>query len=153
MKCQFEFYPNPNRMCVHLSQRLSDDRAVTFWHKSHNVDEQPSYVLKIFEIDGITEVTLQQYSISLEKGSVFEWEDILFEVINVLNKDFALLDDDKIWFVPLVNSASSNQESSIYEGLKVKEAKKKTPPNDDYDEDGNPNEESMNFDEVSEEES
>ncbi len=83
MKYKLEFQPNPDCIAIHITKRIVQNLCEYFDSPTDKVDvwednkivgqkEPPIYIKRLFEVDGIVGIHLNQYSISLEKGSAFE---------------------------------------------------------------------------------
>ncbi len=96
MKYKLEFHPNPNCLSIHVTSRLVNNMCENFESPSDKIDvwngntivgekDPPVYVTRLFGVDGIKTVHIDQYEISLTKGSAFEWNDMLGRIITILN--------------------------------------------------------------------
>ena len=45
---------------------------------------QPELVKALFSIEGLTEVALRSYEIWVDKGSVFEWDDLIPKILPII---------------------------------------------------------------------
>lgn len=96
MKYKIEEYPNPHRIGVHLTKKLTEEMIISF-HSAKSVLDQKDYTGEpvdedvrllagaLYQIDGINDVTIKPYHISIGKGECFEWQDIEPEVIRTIN--------------------------------------------------------------------
>ena len=90
MKVRIEMFPNPDCACMHLDQRVTDSTIVTFMGKDWQLKKQPKFVKKLFLIDGVEDITLQQHSITIKKGKLFDFGEILRQAIEIIKNDLSL---------------------------------------------------------------
>lgn len=104
MKYKLEFHPNPDCLSIHITKRLVKSGCQRFESSTDKIDiwdnnmvvgqkDPPAFVTRLFEVEGIKTVHIDQYEIDLEKGSVFEWNDMLERIISILNIE--LFPDDE----------------------------------------------------------
>ncbi len=72
-----EFFPNPNCCTIHVSALVTEEMILTFDCRSWQPKKMTPMVSALFDIKGISKVTLQSYEIHLVKGKVYRWEEIL----------------------------------------------------------------------------
>lgn len=89
MLYQVEYHPNPNCMSIHVSKRLTDDCIELFDGKNWNKKKQPRLVLELFDIEGIVSVSLHQYEMTIIKGRVFDWDNLIQQIIPVIQAQLA----------------------------------------------------------------
>ncbi|OGI24975.1 MAG: hypothetical protein A3J76_04365 [Candidatus Moranbacteria bacterium RBG_13_45_13] len=70
-----------------LNVRLSDSPRY-FHSPGHNKKEQPAWVKEVFQIEGVEEVSFNQYRVSIRKAKLFKIEDISPKVGAILMKHF-----------------------------------------------------------------
>lgn len=92
MKYQFEHHPNPQCITLHVDVELP---YVTERYKAfgdEEVDEEDrQFFADLIDIRGIQYVSLGvggRYQASFTKGSVFDWEPIKAEVLEVFRRRF-----------------------------------------------------------------
>ena len=95
MKYKLEFCPNPDMIQLHLQKRLctsiesfdTPDDKIDVWKGNEIVGEKdpPRFVQRLWEVPGITGITIKHYELSLMKGSAFDWNDMLEQIIAILN--------------------------------------------------------------------
>lgn len=95
MKYKLEFCPNPDMIILHVQKRLctrietfdSPEDKIDVWKGQEIVGEKdpPAFVKRLWEVEGITGITIQHYDLSLQKGSAFDWNDMLEQIIAILN--------------------------------------------------------------------
>lgn len=93
MEYQLQQYNHPDLMDLHVPKRLI--RAPLFHAVSADTRRLPEWVKALLEIEGIQDVSVQLYRLTLYKGRLFGWEAILLEVGRILEREFdtqALLD-------------------------------------------------------------
>jgi hypothetical protein len=106
MKYKLEFCPNPDMIQLHIQKRLctniesfeSPDDKIDVWKGNEiaGVKEPPRYIKRLWEVQGITGITIQHYELSLTKGSAFDWNDMLEQIIAILNLELFPDSDPKI---------------------------------------------------------
>jgi hypothetical protein len=72
---------------IHVDTRLSREFLMYEGPDDEGIlptDKKPEYVSDIFGIEGVTTVCVDQYKLSLSKGSVYSWDEILPAVIDIL---------------------------------------------------------------------
>lgn len=93
MKFKVE-YPlkHPNAVIVHVNQSLTDKSCEVFKIGSITPDKEsptPAPVIEILAIPGVTVVQLFRYRLSVEKGDVFEWEDLFPQVLAIIKSYYS----------------------------------------------------------------
>jgi len=75
------------RLCNSIETFNSPEDKIDVWKGQQIVDEKdpPSYIKRLWEVQGITGITIQHYELSLTKGSAFDWNDMLEQIIAILN--------------------------------------------------------------------
>lgn len=95
MKYKIEECPNQNILCFHVTEKISSnfmisiDSMETFEMFKDEIRKDEREFLKhlsgaLLAIHGVTEITFDKYEISVEKGEVFDWENIEPDVIHVI---------------------------------------------------------------------
>lgn len=95
---KLHFCPNLDIAVLDLKVRLWDG-IQTFRNRCDKMEiwnndvlyyvDPPDYIQKLLEIPGVEGVTIQGYSIDIEKGSAFDWQED-----NILNRVKAVLADE-----------------------------------------------------------
>ena len=86
MEYHLQQYNHPDLMDLHVSKRLI--RAPLFHAVSAETRRLPEWVKALLEIEGIQDVSVQPYRLTLYKGRLFEWAVILLEVGRILEREF-----------------------------------------------------------------
>lgn len=95
MKILVEFFPNPDSIALHVDKKVIDSMIVSFNAPDCDKSKQPVYVQKLFnDFKDIGSVTLEPYEIHMQKGSVFEWHELIPKIEEILRTDFS--DDGEI---------------------------------------------------------
>ncbi|MBX4211567.1 MAG: NifU N-terminal domain-containing protein [Candidatus Yanofskybacteria bacterium] len=68
---------DPHSVTIHVSQELWLKKAVSWCAPDDQYPKQPSYVVDIFGLDGITEISVNRYYIVVEKSPLFSWKHLL----------------------------------------------------------------------------
>ena len=91
MKYRLQYYPNGDIVTIHVDQRASNKRIAcgegfcAFDMKTEEaLKKGPSLVKALLNIRGVILVELDNYEIKLEKGAVFEWDDILGKALVII---------------------------------------------------------------------
>lgn len=96
MNHKIETFPNPDCICIHVQKRLTQKMCERFESPSSLIHvysddgavagtkEQPAYVKRLFSVNGIQTVHIDQFSINLTKGSAFDWETMLPQIMAIL---------------------------------------------------------------------
>lgn len=85
-RLQHEFCPNPDYCIVHVSEPVLSDTIVTFDSPDSQRNKSTPMVQDFFGIKGIVKVTLQRYQISILKGRVYRWEELLPDIEKIILK-------------------------------------------------------------------
>jgi len=67
----------PGLCWVNVSERVTDKPELTFISRSSQPHNMTQMVSALFDIKGVSSVLLQPYRVSIGKGDVFSWEEIL----------------------------------------------------------------------------
>ena len=98
MKFKIEEFPNPELIEVHVSKRLADKNHIEFFDMTYALlskhkEELKDLVRELFQIEGVTSINVNQYSIRIHKGLCFEWEEIVPAIISALDIMLATNED------------------------------------------------------------
>jgi hypothetical protein len=78
-------YPNENVRSYATTKHSGE----TYKRYSRQLTKKaPQLVKDLLEVDGVVEVGLEPYKISVEKGDAFSWDEIEGEILAVLRKHF-----------------------------------------------------------------
>ncbi len=88
MKYVIEYKPDPDYAIIHLSKRIIGEKKVSIGGGLEVLygknAKQHAFAQKIAHIDGVTELDIDGYKISIRKGKVFDWPEILPKTIDIL---------------------------------------------------------------------
>ncbi len=88
MKLRIGFFPEePNYASVHIDKRVTKENFEHF-NGPNNDKEYPQFVRELFNLKGVEGVCLRQHEISLTKGDVFDWNDIIISTKEIIRKHF-----------------------------------------------------------------
>jgi hypothetical protein len=89
MKYVLEYSPCPDRLTIHLNRCIATKRTQVF-DTDEGVDTypRPSFVKDLFRIDGVVEVFVMPYEVTLVKGTAFDWEAIIPIALALLSVTF-----------------------------------------------------------------
>lgn len=79
-----EFVPNPDMCIFHVSEVVTDQRILSFDSLNAQPEKKTPMVRELQSIKGLVRITIQPYMISIEKGRVFNWREILPRIDEVL---------------------------------------------------------------------
>lgn len=71
-----------------LSEQIVCGEGIVYQLPRGNREEVPNFVKKIFDIEGVTNVRVQQYQVSLNKAKLFDWDDIRPQAELILREEF-----------------------------------------------------------------
>lgn len=77
---------NPDYCIIHVSERVIHRHVTTFDSPGAQPEEMTPMVHELFGVKGVSEIILRAYEVSIIKGSVFSWEEILPQVEAVILK-------------------------------------------------------------------
>jgi len=123
-------YTHSNGFTIHLQKRLTKKSYQSLFRPSEKLkileecnysseedfydheietDPTPLYIKRIWCIDGIKSIYIDQYSIQIEKGSAFEWDAIPERVISILNLELFPFDSvpEKIVKIPETDASNT----------------------------------------------
>jgi len=90
-----EIVPNPNMRIFHTNFEISESHIQVFYRPLRESSEEyltkigrigATIVRRLFRIPGVTRVFVHPYSLDIEKGECFEWNQIEPKVIEVIMK-------------------------------------------------------------------
>ncbi len=84
MKYKLMYHPNPECLTVNVNVELTNEMIELFDSIKYASGKNKKFVEELFGIAGVTGVSLHKYELGITKGSVFEWEDIIQEVIMII---------------------------------------------------------------------
>lgn len=79
-----EMCPNPNRCVFHVSEEVTTQMILTFESRDCQKEKSSSLIDDLFNIQGITSVTLMPYQVTIGKGTVFSWDELRPDIEAVL---------------------------------------------------------------------
>ncbi len=115
MKFRIEEFVNRDLITIHLSKKISEESHITFyspaWTNEKYSGQKPEELRylagSLFQIDGVTEVTIHPYEISIQKGMCFTWDELVPQLIRAINVMVA----DKEEMEELPKIAMSDEEA------------------------------------------
>ena len=85
MKYAVEYHPNPDCATIHLSKKIAGESKISIGGiLGGKKAEQPVFAKEIMAIDGVVSLRVDEYEVFISKGKVFDWPEILPEIINIL---------------------------------------------------------------------
>jgi hypothetical protein len=94
MKYRIEYYPNGDIVTIHSDQRMSvkpktyGDDLFSGLSLKESLKTGPSFIKSILVVRGVKSVSINGYEVRIEKGSVFQWDDILGKALAIINVEF-----------------------------------------------------------------
>lgn len=88
-RLKHEFCTNPDYCIIHVSDPVIKETIITFDSPNSQPDKSMPIVQDLFDINGVAKVTIQRYRVSIEKGHVYRWEELLPDIENILLKHLA----------------------------------------------------------------
>lgn len=94
MKYKLQFCPNPEVIKFHFQKRLcfgttlfdSPKAKLKIWEGNDCIEQEPpTYIKRLWEVPGLVSISIQNYSIQLQKGEAFDWNDMLERITAILN--------------------------------------------------------------------
>lgn len=92
-RLEHEFHPDPDRCSVHVSEPVTNRRILSFDSPSEQVGEQTEMIKSLFGIKGVVSVTLKGYEISIGKGRVYNWNELLPSVDEIIVKHLTVKEE------------------------------------------------------------
>lgn len=84
---RFEFNGNPEYTTVHVSERLTDQPysvSQTFMHKGRYTQEDMNLYALLMSVEGVTEIRIGKYNVSIKRGCVYSKQEICESVIEAI---------------------------------------------------------------------
>lgn len=86
--CLVETVPSDIALNINLNRRIAAGRAFTESVFAENrVFKNQNLVNRIMAINGVTEVSADQYELRVEKARVFEWKDLCPEILTIISEE------------------------------------------------------------------
>ena len=86
-RLQPEFFPNPDYCTLHVSEEVATEPWIlTFEGPEAQPKEMTPMVRNLFRVKGVSKVTLQRYEVSIGKGRVYDWKELLPQIEAILLK-------------------------------------------------------------------
>lgn len=89
----YELSPSPSHFealghgyIFHVTEEVTSEPVITFLSRNGQLEKQPHFIAKLFDIRGVLAVVLQPYQVIVYKARLFEWEPILPQVELVLRE-------------------------------------------------------------------
>ena len=83
-RLEHRFHPNHDACSIDVSEPVIRTTIMTFDGSDSQLERQPLIAKKLFGIKGVKKITLMPYEISLLKGRVFSWQEILPRIDEVI---------------------------------------------------------------------
>jgi len=112
LKIKVEEHPNKGMLSIHISKRISKKDYVTYYNQlraeeneyDNGRTEELGYLAQaLFAVDGVRELHFSQYEITIQKAEIFEWEEMIPDLIHVVKNmlrkegdDFERMPDIKV---------------------------------------------------------
>jgi len=81
MRVGWEFHPNQSRATMHVDRKLF---RFFMYGKEELTAEQRELVESLEETLGVAEVSINGYQVSVQRGAVFEWDEVMPRVEQVV---------------------------------------------------------------------
>lgn len=91
MRYHLEYSPNQTGVSIHVDHIVTDKTIRSFSspaQPSYEEGERPAVVRDLFAIPGVASVFLSPYQVTIHKGSVFGWNEIIPKAISALQVNF-----------------------------------------------------------------
>lgn len=94
MRLQVEHFPNPHYISIHVSVCVTQEPIATYGDGSilsmifPSHEEAPDWVKTLLVIEGVISVTLRRYEVSVTKGTVFNWPELLPVILYTISTAF-----------------------------------------------------------------
>jgi hypothetical protein len=104
----------PNLVTFYFDKRIVENiSCINFGHPQDRIIEQPGYVKSLFKIEGIKNIYLTQYDLTITKADIFDWPEIIKPAKTILQNDFGERWNETICIETLINEKS--KEFYIYD--------------------------------------
>ncbi|MDP3697398.1 MAG: NifU N-terminal domain-containing protein [Candidatus Taylorbacteria bacterium] len=85
MRYQLEYHLNPDLISVHTDKVITRKSTEHFWGDDCESKEDRSPLVRdLFTMDGTNEILLHRNTVSITKGKVFQWEEMVSRIIFIL---------------------------------------------------------------------
>jgi hypothetical protein len=120
VKYQLEYYPNQDMCGIHLNKKILQNRRMGFDTEfdADNIAEELSgeklarEIVELMEnVDGIENLCIEKYSITLSKGKAFDWSEIITQALNILNCCLGTKKEMKEKSSPIVHPKLSDEDA------------------------------------------
>ncbi len=118
LKVKIEEHPNKDVLSFHLSKRVPNKSKmqnfiVTADEIDNSLFEEIGKIMEsLFEIEGVSDVTISPYEILIEKSVACEWEDIEASVLKVIQEKIAK--KDAIEMKPRASMTEEERQEILY---------------------------------------
>jgi hypothetical protein len=99
MRYELQVTGNGHTLIVHVEDRVTDI-AIYFDGPGVAPEDQLDLVRDLFEIRGICSMTIMPHKIELAKGHVFEWNELVAKILNVVKNHLCPEEELKEWHPP-----------------------------------------------------
>lgn len=76
----WEYHKNESRACMHCDAKLFRRHSYTLSSDKQPTADQAALYEAISAIPGVLEVSISNYRVSIQRGAVFQWDEIRSEV-------------------------------------------------------------------------
>jgi hypothetical protein len=84
IRYQLEYHPEPNSLSIHIDKILTRQMIEVFDSEDMHESTQPEVVKDLFGVDGVGQISLHRYNLSIRKAKVFSWEEMIPRLIFIL---------------------------------------------------------------------
>jgi hypothetical protein len=77
---------NGDYVTIYLSESVTDERFLSFDGPRSQVGKMPPMIQEIFGVKGVVKMSLQRYELQVVKGRVYEWDELLPQIEQIVLK-------------------------------------------------------------------
>jgi hypothetical protein len=116
MKYRIEEFPNPELIEIHLTKKVTNKRYNRLFNKlSELSSELKDLVQTLLEVPGVIDVSLDQYSIRVEKAKCFDWKQMEPALIETIDVMLATNETDTLEALPAIRLAPEERDKQLRE--------------------------------------
>ena|SRR3989344_3413680 len=116
IKYRLEYHPNPNCCEIHLNKELISNKTHILGSEFDSSEElggekkAKELMELLVNTDGIDYIFIKKFSISIHKGEVFDWEEVIPNVLDVINTLLGSESEMREKDAPIVHSPLTQKE-------------------------------------------
>jgi hypothetical protein len=91
IKIEAEYHPNPDVVTYHINKKINKELALSCTMDANKLNKVAKIIYEVIsDIEGVQDITINKYKVTIFKGKLFDWEDLNIqgELMVILNRHY-----------------------------------------------------------------